>query len=302
MLPPVFPQFSLPGLPIPPSPFLHSPQAKAKENEEKLRARLSKDKVPLDFHCSLRIIRDAIESLGSPAPILVSEGANTMDLGRLILEQREPRTRVDAGTWGTMGVGLGYAIGAAITEVTGNPQKPPLVVALEGDSAFGFSGMELEVGTKIFIKKLKREFKKSTALSVGSDNYFVLELMCAFLVREGEKISFFFLTFGFQTIVRYKLPIVVIVMNNNGVYGGDRRGTVDLPEHVKNDPAPTAFVDKARYDIMIEAFGGKGFKVETPEELKEALDFTFRERKPALINVIVDPFAGTESGGLSHKN
>lgn len=100
---------------------------------------LAADVTPLNFQCSLRIIRDAISAVGSPAPILVSEGANTMDVGRAVLEQTEPRTRLDAGTWGTMGVGLGYAIGAAVA-VPGR-----LVVAVEGDSAFGFSGMEMEV-------------------------------------------------------------------------------------------------------------------------------------------------------------
>src|SRR5260370_42172868 len=49
----------------------------------------------------------------------------------------EPRKRLDTGTWGVMGIGMGYAIGAAVT--TGKP-----VVAIEGDSAFGFSGMEIE--------------------------------------------------------------------------------------------------------------------------------------------------------------
>ena len=45
---------------------------------------------------------------------------------------------MDAGTWGTMGVGLGYAIAAA----TARPDR--LSIAVEGDSAFGFSGMECE--------------------------------------------------------------------------------------------------------------------------------------------------------------
>ncbi|CAI0450954.1 unnamed protein product [Linum tenue] len=62
-----------------------------------------------------------------------------MDVGRSVLVQSEPRTRLDAGTWGTMGVGLGYCIAAAVAE----PDR--LVVAVEGDSGFGFSAMEVEV-------------------------------------------------------------------------------------------------------------------------------------------------------------
>ncbi|KAG5528044.1 hypothetical protein RHGRI_028845 [Rhododendron griersonianum] len=86
-----------------------------------------------------RLNWDVILGVGSPAPIVVSEGANTMDVGRSVLVQTEPRTRLDAGTWGTMGVGLGYCIAAAVA----SPDR--LVVAVEGDSGFGFSAMEVEL-------------------------------------------------------------------------------------------------------------------------------------------------------------
>ena len=72
-----------------------------------------------------------------PGTYVVNEGANTLDFGRDVLSMSEPRHRLDSGTWGVMGVGMGYAIAAAVE--TGKP-----VVAVEGDSAFGFSGMELE--------------------------------------------------------------------------------------------------------------------------------------------------------------
>lgn len=114
-------------------------KAKVQTNVTRMAPSLNKDVVPFNFLTPMRIIRDAILAVGSPAPILVSEGANTMDVGRSVLEQTEPRTRLDAGTWGTMGVGLGYCIAAAVT----NPEK--LVVAVEGDSGFGFSGLEVEV-------------------------------------------------------------------------------------------------------------------------------------------------------------
>ncbi|KAJ3211997.1 2-hydroxyacyl-CoA lyase 1, partial [Clydaea vesicula] len=73
---------------------------------------------------------------------LVSEGANTMDIGRTILDQHLPRSRLDAGTFGTMGVGLGFAIAAQVYE----PDR--VVCCIEGDSAFGFSGMELETACR----------------------------------------------------------------------------------------------------------------------------------------------------------
>jgi 2-hydroxyacyl-CoA lyase 1 len=120
-------------------PWLEAISKKARDNVSRMEAQLAKDVVPFNFLTPMRIIRNAILEVGSPAPVLVSEGANTMDVGRAVLVQTEPRTRLDAGTWGTMGVGLGYCIAAAVAE----PHR--LVVAVEGDSGFGFSAMEVEV-------------------------------------------------------------------------------------------------------------------------------------------------------------
>ena len=120
-------------------PWVEAISNKAKENVSKMEAQLAKDVVAFNFLTTMRIIRDAILALGSPAPIVVSEGANTMDVGRSVLIQTEPRTRLDAGTWGTMGVGLGYCIAAAVA----SPGR--LIVAVEGDSGFGFSAIEVEV-------------------------------------------------------------------------------------------------------------------------------------------------------------
>ena len=223
-------------------PWVEAIWKKSKDNVAKMEAQLAKDVVPFNFLTPMRIIRDAILGVGSPAPVVVSEGANTMDVGRAVLVQTEPRTRLDAGTWGTMGVGLGYCIAAAVA----CPDR--LVVAVEGDSGFGFSAIEVE------------------------------------------------------TLVRYQLPVVVIVFNNGGVYGGDRRTSEEMNGPYKDDPAPTSFVPKAGYHALIEAFGGKGYLVGTPDELKYALSESFSARKPAVINVIVDPYAGSESGRLQHKN
>ncbi|CAN6445867.1 unnamed protein product [Victoria cruziana] len=223
-------------------PWVEKVRAKAEDNVKKMGAGLERVVVPFNFLTPMRIIRDAILSLGNPSPILVSEGANTMDVGRAVLVQAEPRTRLDAGTWGTMGVGLGYCIAAAVAE----PKR--LVVAVEGDSGFGFSGMEVE------------------------------------------------------TVVRYQLPVVVIVFNNGGVYGGDRRNPEDIRGPYKDDPAPTSFVPGAAYHTLMEAFGGKGYLASTPEELQFALNESFSARRPALINVTIDPYAGAESGRMQHKN
>ena len=120
-------------------PWLEAIREKSAKNVERMGESLNKDVVPFNFLTPMRLIRDALAEVGTPAPILVSEGANTMDVGRSVLPQIEPRTRLDAGTWGTMGVGLGYAIAASSLF----PER--LVVAVEGDSGFGFSGLEVEV-------------------------------------------------------------------------------------------------------------------------------------------------------------
>ena len=102
-----------------------------------------------------------------------------------------------------------------------------------------------------------------------------------------------------ETICRYQLPIVTIVFNNNGVYKGC---DANLNPNVKNDVPVTAFVKGARYDKMIEAFGGIGYHVATPAELTKALTEAIASGKPALINAVIDEAAGTESGRLTTLN
>lgn len=104
-------------------------------NIERMAAQLNANPNPMNFSSALRAIRDTLA--GKKGVYVVNEGANTLDFARNIIDMYEPRKRLDTGTWGVMGIGMGYAIGAAVT--TGKP-----VVAIEGDSAFGFSGMEIE--------------------------------------------------------------------------------------------------------------------------------------------------------------
>ncbi len=200
------------------------------KNIEKMAARLKEDPSPMNFSSALRAVRDALAS--RPDVYVVNEGANTLDFGRNIIDMFEPRKRLDSGTWGIMGIGMGYAIGAAVE--SGKP-----VVAIEGDSAFGFSGMELE------------------------------------------------------TICRYKLPVVTIIMNNNGIYRGDVGDGA---------PSPTGFSPDARYEKIIEAFGGTGYYVTDTQSLNKAVSDAVASGKPALINAIIDPTAGTESGHIQSLN
>ncbi|HLZ72072.1 MAG TPA: oxalyl-CoA decarboxylase [Dehalococcoidia bacterium] len=113
-------------------------QNKAETNKRNTEPMLASDDVPMGYYRVLREIRDALPR----DAIISSEGASTMDIGRQVLNNYEPRTRLDAGSYGTMGVGLAFAIAAAVV----HPDKR--VVNVEGDSAFGFSGMEVETACR----------------------------------------------------------------------------------------------------------------------------------------------------------
>ncbi len=203
-------------------------------NQAKMAETLAKNPSPMNFHSALSAVRSVIKA--HPDAMLVNEGANTLDFTRSIVDMYQPRKRLDVGTWGIMGIGMGFAIAAAV--VTGKP-----VIAIEGDSAFGFSGMEVE------------------------------------------------------TICRYHLPICIVIFNNNGVY----RGT-DVNASGGADVAPTVFVKGARYDKMMEAFGGVGVQATTPAQLQEAMEAAIASGQPTLINAVIDETAGTESGRITMLN
>ena len=204
------------------------------KNQSKMAATLALNPSPMNFHSALNVIREQVKA--RPDAIVVNEGANTLDFARSIVDMYEPRKRLDVGTWGIMGIGMGFSVAAAV--VTGKP-----VIAIEGDSAFGFSGMEVE------------------------------------------------------TICRYNLPVCVIVFNNNGIYRG-----IDVNGSGGTDVAPTVFVKNARYDLMMQAFGGVGVHATTTAELSQALSEAVASGKPTLINAVIDETAGTESGRITSLN
>jgi 2-hydroxyacyl-CoA lyase 1 len=180
---------------------------------------LQSDEVPMNYYRPLQELQDILPR----DAMIVTEGASTMDISRQVLDNYEPRHRLDAGSWGTMGVGPGFALAAQVA----NPGKR--VIALEGDAAFGFDGLEVEVA------------------------------------------------------VRHSLPITWIVFNNNGIGGGPSTLPTDGPI------PPNMFTPNARYDKVIEAFGGKGYHVETPEAFRQALQESFASGKTTLINVAINP-------------
>ncbi|HZY15439.1 MAG TPA: oxalyl-CoA decarboxylase [Ramlibacter sp.] len=217
----------------PPSEWTGAIAERKDKNLTKMAATLAKNPSPMSFQSALNVIREAVKA--RPDAYLVNEGANTLDFARSIVDMYEPRKRLDVGTWGIMGIGMGFAIAAAA--ITGKP-----VIAVEGDSAFGFGGMELE------------------------------------------------------TICRYNLPVCVVIFNNNGVY----KGTDVNPRG--DAMAVTQFVKEARYDLMMQAFGGVGVHATSTEQMKKALDEAVASGKPTLINAMIDENAGTESGRITSLN
>jgi oxalyl-CoA decarboxylase len=218
----------------PPADWLAAIAERKDKNVAKMAETLAKNPAPMNFHSALNVVRDIIKA--NPDMCLVNEGANALDFTRSIVDMYKPRKRLDVGTWGVMGIGMGFAVAAAV--VSGQP-----VIAVEGDSAFGFSGMEVE------------------------------------------------------TICRYNLPVCIVIMNNNGVYRGDERNPTG-----GKDPSPLVFVKDARYEKIMEAFGGVGVYATTPADLRKAMEEAIRSRKPTLINAVIDEGAGTESGRITALN
>ncbi len=124
-----------PQWPAPPADWVAKVNERKETNLAKMAPKLMNNAIPMDFHAALGALRTIVKQ--RPDAILVNEGANTLDFARSIIDMYEPRKRLDVGTWGVMGIGMGFAVGAAVE--TGKP-----VLAVEGDSAFGFSGMEIE--------------------------------------------------------------------------------------------------------------------------------------------------------------
>jgi oxalyl-CoA decarboxylase len=119
----------------PPADWMNAIEERKAKNLSKMLETLSQNPPVMNFHSALAVVRDIVEA--NPEAILVNEGANALDFTRSIVNMFRPRKRLDVGTWGVMGIGMGFCVGAAV--VTGKP-----VIAIEGDSAFGFSGMEVE--------------------------------------------------------------------------------------------------------------------------------------------------------------
>ena len=217
-----------------PQDWLDQIKTESEKNNTKFAKRISASeaKPTLGFYSAIEPINDLLQK--HPDTYIVSEGANTLDIGRNLISMQKPRHRLDTGTWGVMGVGMGYAIATAVE--TGKP-----VIALEGDSAFGFDGMEME------------------------------------------------------TICRYHLPVIVVVVNNGGIYNGD----VNV---VPDQPGPTVLDHDAHYGDIAKAFGGDSYRVNNYTEMKDALEKAYESGNPTIIDAQIPASMGKESGHIGTLN
>ena len=201
------------------SPWRQMIGKKAAENAEQIKSQVNDDSAPAGYY---RAFKD-IAAWMPKNSILSAEGAGTMDIGLTMLPVFSAKACLNAGTYGTMGLGLGQAIAAAIV----HPDRP--VIHLSGNSAIGFSGMEME------------------------------------------------------TLCRYNLPVKIVVLNNGGI----GPGMPEIPENPMFNMKPNSLIYGARYDKVMEAFGGKGFFVEDPKDIRGALDEAMNFRGPALVNIVL---------------
>ena len=201
------------------TPWRTSLGEKVSANVNQIKAQVNDDTAPAGYY---RALRDVAAWMPENA-ILSAEGAGTMDIGLTQLPVSDARSCLNAGTYGTMGVGLGHAIAACVV----HPNRP--VIHLSGDSAIGFSGMEME------------------------------------------------------TLARYNLPAKIVVLNNGGI----GPGMPEIPEDPMMNMKPNALIYGARYDKIMEDFGGKGFFVEDPKDIPAALDQAMAFPGPALVNIVI---------------
>ena len=205
------------------TPWHQAIAEKSAANAKQIQPMIDDDSAPTNYY---RAFKDITAWLPKNA-VIIGEGANTMDIGRTQMANADARLRLDAGTYGTMGIGMGFTIAAAVA----HPDRP--IVSVFGDAAIGFSGMEIE------------------------------------------------------TACRYKLPVKIIVLNNGGIGSG----MAEFPEDRSTLP-PRAMTIGSGYERVMEAFGGKGFYVDDPKDLRGALDAALAHAGPALVNVKLHHAAG----------
>ena len=199
------------------SPWRQAIAKKAAENAAMIAPQIADDSSPGGYY---RLFRDIREWLPKNV-VLCSEGATTMDIGGTQMPLENPRSYLNAGSYGTMGVGLGLVVASCVV----HPDRP--VVHISGDSAIGFSGMEME------------------------------------------------------TLCRYNMPAKIVVLNNGGI----GPGMPEIPSNPMLNMRPNTLIYGARYDKMMQAFGGYGAYVEDTKDVRGALDELMSFPGPGLVNI-----------------
>ena len=199
------------------SPWRQALAKKSAENAAMIAPQIDDNSSPGGYY---RLFRDIREWLPKNV-VLCSEGATTMDIGGTQMPLDNPRSYLNAGSYGTMGVGLGLVVASCVV----HPDRP--VVHISGDSAIGFSGMEME------------------------------------------------------TLCRYNMPAKIVVMNNGGI----GPGMPEIPKNPMLNMRPNTLIYGARYDKMMQAFGGYGAYVEDIKDFRGALDELMNFPGPGLVNV-----------------
>lgn len=217
-----------------PTPFVRMLNEASRKNQERTRAQLQPSDGLMNHHLAISKVQASLETAFPNGDyVLVSEGARTMDVTRVLVPSQLPRRRLDAGTLGVMGVGMGYAIAAQLAY----PDRR--VVGVFGDSAFGFSAMDLE------------------------------------------------------TAIRYKLPLIIVIINNGGIY----HGLKELDPLEPRQYPSFALSPNAHYELMAHLAPSlaDGCSVNSPETLETALRKAVAKGSGlSVINVHVDPRPASE--------
>lgn len=230
--------------------------AQAKNANEAVLAKAAElNTEPLNFEHAYHVIRTVLDSLSPPSNgdiVYVAEGARTMDTSRAWFFQEHPRVRLDAGTHGTMGIGLGYLIAAweayngQHAEASSGKQGRKKIVGIIGDSAFGFSAPEIE-----------------TMARCGMD--------CLIFVMNNGGVYHGHA----DTEEEYRAQQQA---------SSEGRG--------KDGLRSWSLTFETRYEMFATAVGGKGYLVRTSEDLKKAAEEGFKARVPVIINVLVESGKG----------
>ncbi|GAB7356175.1 hypothetical protein MBLNU459_g6765t2 [Dothideomycetes sp. NU459] len=235
------------------SKFSRDLTAAKHKNEEKAARAAAKSSIPLSYAHAFLVIKTVLHEL-SPAEqggvVYISEGANTMDISRSAFPVDHPRLRLDAGTYATMGVGLGYAIAAheayngPHAEGASGPAGRKKIVAFEGDSAFGFSGMEVETMARYQMDVLIFVMNNGGVYHGDSDT------ADEWLARQTKSVQ----------------------------------GDTTQGEGLRS----TSLGWEVKYHDIAAACGGKGFLVRNAAELGEATREGFAAKCPVVVNVLIE--------------